>query len=97
MTNSVNACGNRPCFPREKTTSITPRSVYLSYVQPHQHPFGAGQVSNDLSDRWRKFSYQRGYRDYLVAARQLRILQKVNYLDLIAALQMFFAQGLEVG
>ena len=65
-------------------------------IQPDEHAFRVREVADDLLDRFGQPSHERGHGQDLVAARELRILQQIDDLDLVAPLQMLLADLLQV-
>src|SRR5262245_46427766 len=65
-------------------------------IESDQHPVLVGQIADDLAHRLRKLSHQRGQSDNLIAARQRRILQQIDYFDGVFRMNVRFADLLEV-
>ena len=65
-------------------------------VQPDEDAFRVREVADDLLDRFRQPPHERGHGQDLVAARELWILQEIDDLDLVAALQVLLADLLQV-
>src|SRR5581483_5996507 len=66
-------------------------------IEPNQNPVSVRQIPNNLFDRLWQTANQGGHSDNLVALRQLRIAQQVNYFDAVLASQMSFANLLQIG
>src|ERR1044072_4860933 len=65
-------------------------------IQTNQNAFGVGEISDDLSDRLREFSHERGDRQDLIAARERWVFHQVDDLDMVFTFQVRFANVFEV-
>jgi hypothetical protein len=68
----------------------------LSELEAEEDFLGIGEIADDAAERRRQLLDQRRRRQNLVLLGQLRILQDVDDLELIAAGQIGFADALEV-
>src|SRR5678815_1094323 len=73
-------------------------STYLTrlYIQPNQNALRVGEITDDLSNRLRQLAHERWDSKYLIAARKRRVLHQIDNFNVILALQIFFANVLEV-
>ena len=60
-------------------------------IEPDQDPFAVGEIADDLLDRFRQTAHERWYRQDLIAASQRRVLHQIDDLQLVAPLEMLFA------
>ena len=72
------------------------RSLADTEIQPDEHAVRVREVADDLLDRFRQPSHERGHGQDLVAARELRVFQEIDDLDLVAAQQMLLADLLQI-
>ena len=77
----------------QRSSAVSPA---VTQIQPDEHAFRVREVADDLLDRFRQPPHERRHGQDLVAARELRILQQIDDLDLVAPLQMLLADLLQV-
>ena len=65
-------------------------------VEAHEDAVRVREVADDLLDRFRQPPYERWHGQDLVALCELRILNEIDDLDLVAAVQVFLADLLQV-
>jgi hypothetical protein len=65
-------------------------------VKTDEHTLGVRQIANDLLDGLRQLSHESGDRQYLIAARELRVLEKIDELDRVPSRQIVVADLPEV-
>jgi hypothetical protein len=66
-------------------------------LETEQHLLLVGEVADDLTQRWRQLLDQSGRREDLVVLGELRMLEDVDDLELILALQLLLADATQVG
>ena len=65
-------------------------------IEASQDAPGVGQVADDFSNGRGPFPYDCRHGDDLVVARDLRILDQIDDLDMVVSGEMFFADPLEI-
>jgi len=68
----------------------------LAYIQACQHTLCPGQIPNEPAYGKRQGLDQRGHGHDLILGRYLGLLVEVNYLQVVAPLQVFLADGLDL-
>ena len=66
-------------------------------VESDQHPLGVRQIADDLLNGLGQSAHQRRHSENLVAAGELRVLQQVDHLDVIAPGEILLADAFEIG
>jgi hypothetical protein len=70
------------------------RVVTGSALKFYDQTFSVGKITDELADRWRKAADEGWGCDDVLASSQRRVLNQVDHLNLIAPVQMPFAQPL---
>ena len=65
-------------------------------IEPHKNSLTIGQIANDFLDWMRQTTHERGYRENLVAAGQPWILDQIDDFQLVASLEIVFADPLQI-
>jgi hypothetical protein len=66
-------------------------------LQADKGAFSVAEIADNSTEGLRQSPYERRDRNDLVSSRELRIPRKIDDFDRIPALQVFFAQPLEIG
>src|SRR4029077_5663105 len=72
-------------------------SLARAQLQAYQHAFGVRQIPDDLFQRRWQSPHQGGDRHDLIAARELRVLDQINDLDVILPRKVALTNPLEIG
>src|SRR4051794_23408654 len=71
-------------------------ALLRAQIQAHQNSLGIRKVADNLAQRRRQSPDERRNRQYLVAFRQLRVLEQIDHGYAVLTLKMLFTDLLEV-
>src|SRR5580765_3581066 len=90
--------GVKPVTYRRSTyrSGTTASSSSRTEIQSHEHTLRVRQIADDLLDGLRQPPHERRQCEDLVALGELGVLEEIDHLDLVAPLQVRFADLLQI-